>query len=53
MAKTSVDFRLEDRELEYLEEYCSLTGRTKTDVVRELIRRLKKKVEKLKDERVD
>ncbi len=53
MAKTRLDFRLEDRELDILEEYCSLTGRTKTDVVRELIRGLKKKVEKLKDERVD
>jgi len=43
--KKRLDFRVEDYELEILEEYCSSVGRTKTDVLRELIRdlRLKKK----------
>jgi hypothetical protein len=43
--KKRLDFRIEDYELEILEEYCSMVGRTKTDVLRELIRnlRLKKK----------
>jgi predicted DNA-binding protein len=43
--KKRLDFRLEEFELEILEEYCKAVGRTKTDVLRELIRnlRLKKK----------
>jgi hypothetical protein len=53
MTKTRLDFRLDEREAELLEEYCLLTNRTKTEVLRELIRGLKKKVEKLRDERVD
>lgn len=53
MAKTRLDFRLDESEAELLEEYCILTNRTKTDVVRELIRGLKKKVAKLRDNRVD
>jgi predicted DNA-binding protein len=43
--KKRLDFRLEDFELELLEDYCKAVGRTKSDVLRELIRnlRLKKK----------
>ncbi len=33
--------RLTGSELEHLEAYCASKGRTKTDVVRELIRKLK------------
>lgn len=47
-----IDFRLDGNEAKLLDEYCNITNRTKTDVLRELIRGLKKKVEKLKDERV-
>lgn len=53
MDKTRLDFRLDKHEAKLLEEYCQLTNRSKTDVLRELIRGLKRKVEKLKDERVD
>ncbi len=43
--KKRIDFRLEEFELEILEDYCKALGRTKSDVLRELIRnlRLKKK----------
>ncbi len=43
--KKRLDFRLEEFELEILEDYCQAVGRTKSDVLRELIRnlRLKKK----------
>jgi predicted DNA-binding protein len=41
--KKRLDFRVEDRELEILEAYCKVGGRTKTDVIRELIRSLAKK----------
>ncbi len=41
--KKRLDFRLEEFELQILEEYCEAVGRTKTDVVRELIRSLKAK----------
>ncbi|KAF3889383.1 MULTISPECIES: ribbon-helix-helix protein, CopG family [Nostocales] len=37
----SVFFRLTEEELEHLEEYCKASGRTKSDVLRELIRKLK------------
>jgi hypothetical protein len=39
--KKRLDFRVEEFELEILEEYCKTVGRTKTDVLRELIRSLK------------
>lgn len=39
--KKSVFFRLTDAELEQLEDYCAATGRSKSDVLRELIRSLK------------
>jgi hypothetical protein len=41
--KKRLDFRVEEFELEILEEYCKAVGRTKTDVLRELIRSLKNK----------
>lgn len=37
----SVFFRLTEEELANFEEYCQLVGRTKSDVLRELIRKLK------------
>lgn len=40
--KKRLDFRLEDYELDILEEYCLSFGRTKSDVLRELIRNLRK-----------
>jgi hypothetical protein len=41
--KRRLDFRIEEFEFEILEEYCQVVGRTKTDVLRELIRSLKSK----------
>jgi predicted DNA-binding protein len=37
----SVFFRLTEEELAHLEDYCKASGRTKSDVLRELIRKLK------------
>ncbi|AFZ48756.1 CopG domain protein DNA-binding domain protein [Cyanobacterium stanieri PCC 7202] len=39
--KKSIFFRLTDEEFEQIEAYCQQTGRTKSDVLRELIRKLK------------
>lgn len=39
--KKSVFFRLTDEELKSLEDYCTATERSKSDVLRELIRSLK------------
>jgi hypothetical protein len=39
--KKRLDFRIEEFEFEILEDYCKAVGRTKTDVLRELIRSLK------------
>lgn len=39
--KKRLDFRITEAEFELLTLYCELTGRTKTDVLRELIRGLK------------
>ncbi len=39
--KKRLDFRIEEYEFRILEEYCESVGRTKTDVLRELIRSLK------------
>ncbi|MBD2577342.1 ribbon-helix-helix domain-containing protein [Oscillatoria sp. FACHB-1406] len=39
--KKSVFFRLTSEELERLETYCKATGRSKSDVLRELVRNLK------------
>jgi len=41
MAKVPLTVRIEDIEMARLKEFCSETGRTQSDVVRELIRRLK------------
>jgi len=42
--KKRLDFRLEEYEFEILEEYCKTVGRTKSDVIRELVRGLKRKI---------
>ncbi len=44
MAKTQIAIRIEAKEKELLDRYCELTGRTQTDVLRELIRSLKRKM---------
>lgn len=44
--KKRLDFRIEEYELEILEDYCKAFGRTKSDVLRELIRSLKAKKKK-------
>jgi hypothetical protein len=36
-----LDFRLQESEVKIIEEHCKAVGRTKTDVLRELIRSLK------------
>ena len=41
--KKRLDFRVEEYELQILEDYCLSVGRTKTDVLRDLIRSLKTK----------
>jgi len=41
--KKRLDFRIEEYEFQILEDYCLSVGRTKTDVLRELIRNLKTK----------
>jgi hypothetical protein len=41
--KKRLDFRVEEFEFEILEQHCKSAGRTKTDVLRELIRSLKAK----------
>lgn len=38
--KVRLDFLIEKEEKVLLDEYCKLKGRTKTDVLRELIRSL-------------
>jgi hypothetical protein len=43
MVKKRLDFRIEEFEFQILEDYCEAIGRTKTDVLRELIRSLKTK----------
>ncbi|MDJ0569070.1 MAG: ribbon-helix-helix protein, CopG family [Pleurocapsa sp. MO_192.B19] len=46
MAKIQISIRLEAKEKELLDQYCLLTDRTQTDVIRELIRSLKRKMPK-------
>ncbi|MEG5019080.1 MULTISPECIES: hypothetical protein [unclassified Microcoleus] len=41
--KKRLDFRIQESEFKILEEHCKSVGRTKTDVLRELIRSLKVK----------
>lgn len=40
----AVTFRLPEQELEILQAYCEQEGRNQTDVLREYIRSLKKKI---------
>lgn len=47
---TRLDVRLPDSELEILKAYCEQENRTQTDVVREFIRSLKKKVKYATDD---
>lgn len=42
----AITFRLPDQELEILQTYCEQEGRNQTDVLREHIRSLKKKVKR-------
>ncbi|MGC9503764.1 ribbon-helix-helix protein, CopG family [Baaleninema sp.] len=44
MAKTILNVRVEESEMELLKHYCQQSGRTQTDVVRELIRSLGRKI---------
>jgi len=38
--KKRLDFRIQEFKFEIIEEHCKAVGRTKTDVLRELIRSL-------------
>jgi Arc/MetJ-type ribon-helix-helix transcriptional regulator len=40
----AITFRLPEQELEILQTYCEQEGRNQTDVLREYIRSLKKKI---------
>jgi predicted DNA-binding protein len=40
MVKVNLNVRIEQSEMEILEKRAHLTGRTKTDIIREYIRRL-------------
>ena len=44
MAKTVLNIRIEESEMELLKRYCQQSGRTQTDVIRELVRGLKRKI---------
>ncbi|VEP13169.1 conserved hypothetical protein [Hyella patelloides LEGE 07179] len=46
MAKTQISIRLETKEKELLDQYSLFTNRTQTDVLRELIRSLKRRMPK-------
>ncbi|MGF1574421.1 MAG: ribbon-helix-helix protein, CopG family [Cyanophyceae cyanobacterium] len=41
MTKTPLTVRIAESEMERLKAYCAATGRTQTDVIRELIRKLR------------
>lgn len=47
MPKVVLNVRIEASEMELLKFYAQQTGRTQTDVVRELVRSLKKKIVEL------
>lgn len=44
MSKVQVNLRIEESEMILLTEYAKLTGRTRTDILREMIRSLKNRV---------
>ena len=44
MAKIILNVRVEELEMQLLEQYCKQAGRTKTDVVRTLLRGLKRRL---------
>ena len=44
MAKIILNVRVEESEMQLLEQYCKQAGRTKTDVVRTLLRGLKRRL---------
>ncbi len=46
MPKTKITFRLEEAEKDILIAYCQATGRNQTDVLREFVRSLKRKMPK-------
>jgi len=46
MARVLINVRIEEKEDALLEAYCKQEGRTKTDVIREYIRTLSKKIRK-------
>ncbi|BAY46366.1 hypothetical protein SAMD00079811_39750 [Scytonema sp. HK-05] len=45
--KEMMNFRITEQEKEIVHKYCELTGRTQTDVFREFVRSLEKRLEKL------
>lgn len=50
MEETRIDIRLPKEEKQILDDYCKAVGRTRTDVIREFIRLLKRKTPKRVDE---
>jgi predicted DNA-binding protein len=50
MEETRIDIRLPKGEKQILDDYCEAAGRTRTDVLREFIRSLKRKTPKRVDE---
>ncbi len=46
---TRIDIRLPEQELEILKAYCEQESRTQTQVIREFIRSLKKKIRRTQD----
>ncbi|WP_414585034.1 ribbon-helix-helix protein, CopG family [Scytonema sp. PCC 10023] len=44
-----IDLRVTEAEIELLDEYCELVGKNRTDVLREFIRSLKKKMRNAKE----
>jgi hypothetical protein len=44
MAKTILNIRIEESEMEILKQYCHQSGRTQTDAIGELVRGLKRKI---------
>ncbi len=49
MAKNILNVRINDEERQILNDYCNVAERTQSDVIRELIRSLKKKIKKSQD----